>query len=196
MNPEALTLKFEGPLQVFEYGDKFVFSHPVARLPGIYFSAVYTDDNKWLMTYIGETSRPMGIRIKEHVIQLAGGNYRICDPVELRRGKEVVLWNGLWRKGTRDKLPEFIHRIHELSPAIKKLLEIEYWFCAPLDCEKRILRRIEGCLAERVRQAQSSGYSLLSSDIRYTRCIENKFSIRVETSIPIRVHGIPTQIDI
>ncbi len=195
MSTETLDLKFVGPLQVFEYNDNFFLSHSVAKLPGIYFAAVLSNSGEWLVSYIGETSRSMGIRIKEHIIQLAGGNYRICDPAELRRGREVVLWNGLWRKGTRDKLPDFIRRIQDLSPVIKQLLEIESWFCAPMDCEKRIRRRVEGSLAEYVRSALSSGCSLLSSDIRYTHRFASEPFVKVRIRLPVHIRGIPNRLE-
>jgi hypothetical protein len=190
MSSKTLTLRFVGPLQVTEYGDTYLLSHPMAKLPGIYFSAVQHVDEEWLVTYIGETSRSMGTRIKEHIIQLAGGNYRICDPMELRKGRAVVLWNGLWRKGTRDKLPDFIGRIQDFSQVVKQLLDIESWFCAPIDCEKRIRRRIEGSMAEHVRFASHSESSLLSSDIRYARRCDVENSIKIRIYLPVRVRGI------
>ena len=63
------------------------------------------------MNYIGETGRDFGVRLKEHMIQTMGGNYRISDPDQIIQGNDVVLWNGLWRKGTRDRIEDYVNRL-------------------------------------------------------------------------------------
>ena len=83
MVKDTLEVRFTGPLQVTEPTiPSFLFSQPVAYLPGIYFSAVLLDQGGWSITYIGETSRNMCLRIKEHLVQLAGGTIRY-----------VIRWN-------------------------------------------------------------------------------------------------------
>ena len=52
----------------------------------------------FLIDYIGETSRTFYQRMKEHLIELIGGNYRICYSEMLLLSQEVIIWNGRWRK--------------------------------------------------------------------------------------------------
>lgn len=194
MHSNRIELNFIGPLQVIKYGKSFLFSHPIADLPGIYFSAVPINNKEWLVSYIGETKRSIGSRVKEHTIQLAGGNYRICDPNELKRGRSVILWNGLWRKGTRNKLPEFIDRIQFYAPVIKQVLETKRWFCAHTTCDKRMLRRIEGGLANSIKSAPPPGCSLLPTDVRYSGRFNSERPVEIRISLPVKVHGIPDKL--
>ena len=162
-----LVLKFEGPFGLTSNSETFLFDQTKANEPGIYLWTVPYYRGGYLVSYVGETSASFRQRIKDHLIQTVGGNYRICDPDSLGRGEPKVLWNGLWRKGTRDKFHEYIQRLEELAPVIKKLLEIEVVFVAPLQSEKRLLQRIEGAIAMYIRSQPAPMSSVLPSDVRY-----------------------------
>jgi hypothetical protein len=148
---------------------------------------------RYRITYIGETSASFYRRIKEHVIQTLGGNYRICDPKALRHGVQEVVWNGLWRKGTREKLPEFLRRYAELGPLIKESLKIEVVFLAVLECDRRLKRRIEGALAE-AHRACTEKASLLPEDIRYYRRRADEMPVAIQVSAEKEIEGLPSEI--
>jgi len=121
--------------------------------------------------------------MKEHLIETLGGNYRICDPDMLLQGEEKIIWNGLWRKGTRDKINEFIENYERHAPIIKKYIEMHDIFLAPLTTDKRKCRLIEGSIAEIIKNQNPPIRNLLPSDIRYVckrKKSEKEFSVVIE----------------
>lgn len=97
-----IILNFEGPYGLTKDNEKILFQEEISKKSGIYLWATPYNNGGLLINYIGETSISFWQRNKDHMIQTMGGNYRICDPDALLKGVEKILWNGLWRKGTRD----------------------------------------------------------------------------------------------
>jgi hypothetical protein len=64
-------------------------------------------------------------------VQTLSGNYQIIDPDRMVDGVHEIVWNGLWRKGTRDRLPEFIQRYEELAPVVRRYLVGQRVYVAP-----------------------------------------------------------------
>ena len=128
------------------------------------------------------------------MIHTAGGNYRICDPDFEVQGVERILWNGLWRKGTRDKMPEFVSRIIELAPAIKKSLEHSEIYVAPFEGEKRIRQRIEGAISDHIKAQPPPASSLLPKDVRYYRRGNEEEPVNVQISGGNALLGMPKKI--
>ncbi|ACR78788.1 hypothetical protein Kole_0059 [Kosmotoga olearia TBF 19.5.1] len=106
---DIVILRLLGPYKLFGNDGNSLFNTDISRKNGIYFWTVKYK-NGYLIDYIGETGKTFCQRMKEHLIETLGGNYRICDPDKLLQGKEKIVWNGLWRKGTRDKIGEFIRK--------------------------------------------------------------------------------------
>ena len=106
MTEGPITLTFCGPFGLTDGHGSVLFRQPEAKQHGLYLFTVPYERGEFLVSYLGETGTSFARRIKDQMIQTMGGNYRICDPAELRRGRETVIWNGLWRKGTRDKMSE------------------------------------------------------------------------------------------
>jgi hypothetical protein len=186
-------LRFTGPYPACSESADILNGCPYSKESGIYLWAVQMPTGKYRISYIGETSASFYRRIKEHVIQTLGGNYRICDPTAMRQGVQKVIWDGLWRKGTRDKLPEFLRRYAELAPLIKESLAIQVVFVAVLDREKRLRRRIEGALAEALR-ANPEACSLLPDDIRYLRRNESEAPVKVVIESEGDFDGLPQKV--
>jgi len=55
-----------------------ILSHPLASSPGIYLWVVAVDAG-YLVEYVGQTGVSFGKRMKDHIVQTLGGNYRICS---------------------------------------------------------------------------------------------------------------------
>ncbi|MDP6627916.1 MAG: hypothetical protein QGG50_08440 [Methanopyri archaeon] len=174
-----ITLCFEGPFGLCGDHPKLLFNEEISHSAGVYLWVVRYKDG-YLVHYIGETGTSFNKRMKEHMIQTLGGNYRVCNPEALREGKEKIMWDGLWRRGTRDKMPEFVDRYVELSPVIRDYLEVIEVLVAPLQVESRVRRRIEGALARSIQDQPSPASNLLPDDIRYTT--------RKKDEVPIPVH--------
>jgi hypothetical protein len=134
-------------LQSLHQKNDVLFDCPHASCEGIYLWAVRMKSGSYKVSYIGETGVSYYRRTKDHLIQIFGGNYQVCDPESLLNGKNEVIWNGLWRKGTRDKLPEFFSQYERLTPIIKRSIVVQKVFVAPIKITSRLRIRIEGALA-------------------------------------------------
>ncbi len=189
----TIQLRFTGPYPVCSDSADVLDGCPHSEESGIYLWAVQMPTGRYRITYFGETSASFYRRIKDHVIQTLGGNYRICDPTALRNGIQKIVWDGLWRKGTRDKLPEFLRRYAELTPFIKESLKIEVVFLAVLECDRRLKRRIEGALAG-AHRARPEKASLLPEDIRYFRRRADEMPVAIQVSAEKEIEGLPSEI--
>jgi hypothetical protein len=145
------------------------------------------------VSYLGQTVRSFYNRNKEHLIQKLGGNYQICDPEAMINGRHEVVWNGMWRKGTRDKLPEFLAQYERLAPIIKRSILVTKLFVAPLKVERRICQRIEGALAVAIK-SDAEASSLLPKDIRYILKKENEEPILVTIESEQLIEGLPKEV--
>ncbi len=66
-------------------------------------------------------------------------------------------------------------------------------FVAPLDCERRLQRRIEGALAQHLRLLPEAS-SLLPSDIQFVSRRANEFAIAVSVSADADIEGLPQKL--
>ena len=187
-------LTLHGPYGLCGKHEKIIFYEPIGDETGIYFWTVPYFQGGSIINYIGETGASFNQRLKEHMIHTAGGNYRICDPDFEIQGVERVLWNGLWRRGTRNKMSEFVSRIIELSPAIKKSLEISEIYVAPFESERRIRQRIEGALANYIKAQPPPASSLLPKDVRYYKRGNDEEPVAVLISGGNALLGMPEDI--
>ncbi|MFZ5453263.1 MAG: hypothetical protein ACOZF2_15500 [Thermodesulfobacteriota bacterium] len=189
-------LKFEGPFGLTRTSKHLLFDHPVSKEPGLYLWTIPYSGGGYLVTYVGETSTSFWQRIKDHLIQTVGGNYRICDPDLLVRGEAKVLWNGLWRKGTRDKMPEYLERLEEFVPVMLKLLQNEIVFVAPFRSERRLRQRLEGAIAKHIKSQPAPMSSVLPSDVRYYHRRVDEAPIMVTIEGHCHVHGLPRELEV
>ncbi|MBL0156948.1 MAG: hypothetical protein IPP47_07560 [Bryobacterales bacterium] len=108
-----------------------------------------------------------------------------------------MVWDGLWRKGARDRLPEFLQRYEELVPAIKRHSMAELVFVAPMEGDARLLRRVEGALAMHLRSTPDAS-SLLPTDIRYAvrRTDEPMVQVEIAVGAGVGVVALPQSLDV
>lgn len=97
MQESKAKITFEGPFGLCGDHSKLLFNEDISHSAGIYLWT-FKFKERYLIDYIGETGKSFYQRMKDHMIQQMGGNYRICDPKALMNGKEKIIWNGLWRK--------------------------------------------------------------------------------------------------
>jgi len=187
-------LRLFGPYDICSGVTDVLGDCPYAKDEGIYFWAVEQPDGKYKITYIGETSASFYKRTKEHIIQTLGGNYLVCDGEALQRGELVTLWKGTWRKGTRDKLPEFMERYEELAPKIKQYLTVQKLFVLPFKAERRERQRIEGALSKLVVENEKAS-SIMPKDIRYYYRRPEEEIINVTITGGDLVEGLPTEFE-
>ena len=186
-------LHFYGPYDLCSEVNDILHDCPYTSDQGIYLWAVKMTTGNYRVSYIGETGVSFYKRMKEHLIQKLGGNYQICDPEAMKRGEHKVIWNGLWRKGTRDKMPEFFSQYESLAPTIKKCISTLKLFVAPIKLESHQRRVIEGALAEAIKSDEMAS-SLLPKDIRYYRSKDTGVLVSCTSDKPIE--GLPKQFEV
>jgi hypothetical protein len=187
----VMKLHFYGPYPLCSTEHDVLDGCQYAGSGGIYVWVVPTENHGLLVDYIGETGKSFYERTKEHIIRSLGGDYEILEPSEMIRGKATVVWRGLWRRGTRDQLPQFLSRYETLAPIIKSYLLNHLIFVAPIDCEVRLRRRVEGALATAVSAAT---HHLVPEDIRYVTRRPNERPVDVTITCDHRIVGLPARL--
>jgi hypothetical protein len=185
----TLVLDFQGPFQLCGSKRHLLFEQDIARAAGIYLWAVEFGGG-FLINYVGQTGTSFSRRSKEHMIQCMGGNYRICDAQQLLRGERKVLWNGMWRRGTRDLMPVFVDRYVDLAPKIVKYLEVLRVFAAPTGVDRRTRCRAEGAIAFSLREQPPPVGSFITEDVRYYTRRSDEEPIQVLITSPAHLHGL------
>lgn len=186
-------LRFHGPFKLCGHEGRILFDEEKAKLAGIYLWTVRFRDG-FLINYVGETGVSFYKRMKEHAIQCMGGNYRICDPEWLRKGEKRILWNGMWRKGTRNLMQVFADKYVELAPVIKEYLETLDIFIAPIQTNKRIRQRIEGAIAFSLREQPPPIGPFMSEDVRYFCRKEKEMPIQVMIDSDEKLFGLNSKV--
>ena len=140
----------------------------------------------------------LAFRFANHVLSHpdpASAPETIGDPDLLARGEVKLLWNGLWREGTRERLPEFLRDSTRLFEAAKRNLQLEQIFVAPLEVEDRLRRRIEGAIAKQIRKDKVAA-SLLPPDIRVLGRLTTEAPLPVRIRCGAKILGLPEQLDV
>jgi hypothetical protein len=192
--PKLLTVHFDGPYPAYSETLDVLADCKHRKAGGVYFWAIKVGDS-YRLTHIGQTGTSFYHRMKEYILNTLGGNYRICDPDALKRGETKPLWNGLWREGTRERLPEFLRDSSRLFEAAKRNLMLEQIFVAPLDVEDRLRRRIEGAIAKGVRKDKMAS-SLFPPDVRVLGRLTTEVPFPVRIRVGRSVLGLPEQLDV
>lgn len=172
MDSKKYEIRWHGPYRFCGIEGNSIFIGPRAKQPGIYLWTV-PFKNQYLTYYVGETGRSFAGRFVEHTQNCLNGYYRIHDPRQLANGSKLLVWGGMWKKEYREIVPkrmlEFLNRYLELAPIINEYLKQFRIFVAPLDAEERIRQRIEGAVADRLREQPGLIGEFRDEDIRYRR---------------------------
>jgi len=192
--PKILTVHFDGPYPAYSETHDVLADSKHRKAGGVYFWAIQVGE-RYRITHIGQTGTSFYQRMKEHIINTLGGNYRISDPDALARGEVKSLWEGLWREGHRERLPEFLRDSTRLFEAARQNLKLENIFLAPLVTEDRMRRRIEGAIAKQIRKDKAAS-SLFPADIRVLGRLTTEVPIPIRIITPVKVLGLPEQLDI
>jgi len=189
----AVSLQFHGPLYFAGKAGPSVFHDNLGKDYGVYLWAVPYREGGYIVTYVGETGVSFAKRMKEHMIQVMGGNYRFSDVERMKNGEEAVVWNGTWRKGTRDKMEDFLDQLPELAPKIQKYLRSICLFVGPTKVDLVTRRRIEGALAVCIRKSPKPFSSFYPEDNRYPVLKEGTPTFRLRIQAPVLIHGLPQE---
>lgn len=185
-------LQWFGPFTWLGEDKDCLFNRPEAIKPGIYLWTV-PFKKKYLVYYVGETGVSFSRRFTEHTRDYLSGYYRVYNPQQFSEGKKQLVWEGMWKPGTRNRMGEFLKRYLELSKIIYEFLGKLRIFLSPLEVEKNIRQRIEGTIADSLYKQQGIIGDFPNGDIRYKRrqpdespiCVKMKFSRHVLSRLGI-----------
>lgn len=189
----APNLHFRGPYTICSETSDVLEGCECKTSNGIYLWVVPQHLRGYKVSYLGETSKGFYSRTKEHVIQTLGGNYRVLDADQMRLGIEQIIWDGLWRRRAKDRLPEFLSRYEELAPLVKRYLFGQAVFLAPFE-DDSLRRRIEVALALHFRADQNSSI-LLPRDIQFRNGRKpDEEAVSVTFSADGHIEGLPLEL--
>jgi len=186
-------LVFNGPYTI--YSTNSIFEDTIANEEGIYLWTLQAN-GKYVIEYIGETGSSFRQRTKEHIIQVLGGNYRILDASCYQKEEVRVLWNGMWRKGTRDKLGDFISSYTELAPKIVKYIDSINIFVAPIKIDGYMRKVIEGALASYIKDQPEDVTRFYPMDNRTYRPKSNAHKVKIHITSSEAIVGLPSELSI
>jgi len=154
-NIQSITIDFNGPLK-FHKGEYYLYNTDFLNSEGIYIWTIKNEKNgNNYVHYVGETAS-FGKRQKEHLIQMAGLNYRIIDADFARQGIEKIIWNGLWRDKSTNAVATLLENYNEVANKVIDYIRLINIYFAPTTFEKHIRRHVEGCLGWNLRNKYSN----------------------------------------
>jgi hypothetical protein len=145
-------IKFAGPY-IFFGSSKFISIYKCLPKKGVYFwTSPY--GKKQVINYVGTTNREFKIRMFEHAKAFLSGDYKIFDSDELKKGRPIQVWHGIYglEKGTKTgeflckHLEDFTSKHKELYPRIIELMKLYKIYIAEIKDERRLQERLEAAI--------------------------------------------------
>lgn len=150
---DDISLHFNGPMTFLE-GDHSLFRSRFTESSGIYLWVIKDNNDINHIHYVGETFQ-FAKRQREHIIQILGMNYRIIEATSAREGREVILWNGLWRDKSNQAVGLALDAYERLSHEIMDYIKIIDVYFAETNVPVDIRKHIEGSIGWNVRKNHS-----------------------------------------
>lgn len=187
-----VTVEFHGPLAwIRTAGAEFIFEAEIARSAGVYLWTVETAEG-YLIWYVGETGASFRHRMRDHFREQLSGMYMVYDPDAFARGEKRLVWQGMYRRGEERRVPEFLEALPDIWPAVVDLAKALRFFVAPLDCDRRLRKRIEAAIAAYLYAQPGAVGAAQDRGIRYEAPRwpnEEPLELTILSSSPLR--GLP-----
>ena len=184
MERTQISIRIDGPFAW--HGANSVFDSSLSEETGIYlFTVPY--DTQYLVYYVGETGRSFRERLTEHATDYLGGLYRIYDPKIFANGERELIWGGLFLKGRRHLMGDFLAKHDRISPIIRDFLDAMALHVIVYEGPDRVRQRIEAAIAKGLRAQDGVVADFQNDDIRYRarRADEEPVAVTVEGENPI-----------
>jgi len=193
---ETLDLSFSGPFAWLPGGDlEWLSEATVGKEPGIYLWTVLAPEGE-LVYYLGETGRSFGRRMEEHLQEQLSGRYRLYEPEEFFRGGKRLLWRGVYGPGSETSVRGFVDQLPALVPALIEVVSAMRFHVAPVCCEGRLRRRIEGALARHLRGMPGAIGAFQDEDVQYSTRHPSEEPISVRFEWQQRPLGVPDVLEV
>lgn len=191
-----MEVRFAGPFSwISTPNSPSLFSGGMEKQSGIYLWAVPLPDG-YLVSYVGETGRDFSTRMIEHFKEYASCMYHLYDPQMLSQGKKIQIWPGRYDKADRKSPQECIEQYSVLSDTVSASLRVYRFLLAPLECEKRLRRRIEASIARTLLSVPGEVGEFLDKGIVYQPRREAEDSIEVAISSSVKIIGLPERLHV
>jgi len=190
-NNTSTTISFRGPYG-FLTSERYpsIFKFPFKK--GIYIWTIPFGKNE-LIHYVGMTSREFKKRMMEHLKGYLSGEYGIDDLKELQKGKNIRVWDGLWRGAD---IEDFIGQHDILFPKLLSQIKLYKIYVAPLNCEIRLIERIEAAMANYLRKQDGIIGNFQDPEIRYRRRKESEKTVVVKMEYNSKIIGLPKILEV
>ena len=184
-------LEWKGPFTWSGSGPDGLFSSEYAKATGAYLMTAPWNDG-YLIWGPGITVRPFAQRFWEHTKEFLSGTYNVLDAAALVQAQRVMVWHGLWyRKDRFGRLDEFLTKYAELAPHVVRLLSTLRIFVAPMNCEKRLLERIEAAVVSALYSAGPPIDQIPDHGMRLCPRRGDERPVLVVNRCAVTLHGIP-----
>ena len=190
---ERLIIKATGPFYWFK--NPSILKDQATSQYGVYIWTVKTKDGEFIY-YVGETGISFSKRIIEHLKEYLSGYYRILDPVELAEGNKVVLWRGMFMKGPKPDIMDFVQHNERYMPALRGMLGLFNIWIFPTDCPQNIRRRIEGAIAKSLYSQPGLVGQFQDPGIRYVTRRTSEKPIQVQIEMPSKIDGLASLLEV
>jgi hypothetical protein len=169
----SYSLNLEGPFKFYGKNNLFLNQNGIGR--GIYFWTIKQKD-KYLINYIGMTTKTFNERNKKHICELLSGNYHIYNIEEAMRSIEKIEWNGKWDENKTDpesfgKFMENIDYYNRMTMLYLKEVDVFYLDFGE-NPDKTHVETFEWKIATELRKSEHG--ILLHKGIRYRHRLQEK----------------------
>jgi hypothetical protein len=162
---DTCRLSWTGPFSWLGPTDSLFVSAPAGG--GVYVWALPYED-AYLPYYVGETGVSLAERSRDHLQCYCSGMYTIFEAPSFREARKQVVWKGtVYSSQFGPRLSEFMQRLPELVGHVHGILDALRVFFAPLDVDKRTLRRVEGRLAGLLAEAEAPYGTFQDEGLQY-----------------------------
>ena len=148
----------------------------------------------FLCHYVGETGRSFHHRFNEHARDCLSGLWHVYDPEQFAHGRKNIVWEGMWKPGTRDRMGQYIYRLPELAPVIVDFLQLFQMFLIPLEGEQRVRQRVEAAIADQLYAQSGIVGDFQDRGVRYRRRREDEEPIRFHLGGHASIHGLAKEL--
>lgn len=175
-------------------GKDNLFDSPDGDSSGIYFFTIKIKE-KYLIEYVGITSRNFKDRFVEHIREILSGGYRLYDFTKLHKNKAFVVWKGRYGKEQGD-VKEFLNNYPKYTKIINKQLKETKIFLIPLKADKRILERIEGKIYQILKASDDKRINIFIEGVRSTPRLKQEKVIKINLGKNLFIPEIPGELEV
>ena len=194
--PDAIDITWEGPYAWPRFkGETSLPALP--KTPGVYIHAFEYHRGGYVIHGVGVTSRPVGVRLREHTRQYLNGNYTVLDTAAACRGVRKEVWHG-WGYA-REHRDEFEARRASIQADARRQLAAYRIFVADpaaVGGEPRLRERLEAAIMDALYEQSPPLCDLPDRGTFQARRRKGELPVLVRSSCSSKLHGLPAALEL